>query len=122
MSKPTINVFDTGAGAYVVCTSFLQIKWHEQIRPTHNMSLKSVSNNPMNIIGKVILLVQLADVHVHVHLSVVAPLAVSLLIGTSFIVWFIKRMFHMKRRVFQLLPGPVAIASEYTPRQTRGLG
>lgn len=79
------------------------------------MSFKSESNNPVDVIGNIMLFVQLGDLHVRVHIGVVDKLAFPLLVGTSFIDRFVQGIFPMERRVVPVRSGPLAIISEYTP-------
>lgn len=50
---PTLSVSDIATGQNLVHTSFIPIKWSDCVLPAHKMSLKSTSNNPINVIGKV---------------------------------------------------------------------
>lgn len=58
--------FDTATGPNLALATFLSVKFHDCIRPIHSMSLMSASN-PVNVIGKVMLFVQMGDFHLHVY-------------------------------------------------------
>lgn len=47
ISRRACSVFDTGPETNQVHTSFLPLKWCDCIRPIHNMSFKTASNNPV---------------------------------------------------------------------------
>lgn len=85
------------------------------------MSLHSASDTPVQVIGKVILFDQLADLHIHVHFGVVNSLAVPLLFGASFIDRFVKRIFSMERFIVPIWSPLVAIIPEYSLRRIRWL-
>lgn len=48
-SRPTVNVFDTGAGLNIVRTSFLPVKWQDLIGSIHNMFFKSALNSSVRV-------------------------------------------------------------------------
>lgn len=90
MSRPMASVYDSGAGPNVFCKSFLPVEWCDCICPINKMSLKPASNSPVNVKGKTMLYVQLGDIHIGVHFSIMENLAVPLLIGTWIIKKFVK--------------------------------
>lgn len=98
MSRPTIRVLDSGVRSNLVRTPFLPVKWRDGIRPIYNMSLKSSWNNPVNVIVKIMLFVQLGDLNVRVDCGVVDNLAVPL-IETSFMERFVKAIFPIERHI-----------------------
>lgn len=97
MSRPTVCVFDAGAGSNLVCTSYLPVNRFKRICPIQNMSLRPASNNPRRHHRKIILSIQPGDIHVFVDIGAVDNLAVPLLIGTSFIDRFVKEIYPMER-------------------------
>lgn len=95
--------------------SFLPVKWHDRTHPIRNMSLKSVSNSPVNVIRKGLLFVEQGDLHVHVHFAVVENLAVPLLTRTVFINRFAKGILPMERQIVPITSCQVGIISGFTP-------
>lgn len=59
------------------------------------MTIKSASNNLVNVISKVRLSVQLSDLHVCVYSGVVEEFVAPLLIVTLFIDRYVKGIFAM---------------------------
>lgn len=57
--RPSVHVLDTGVRLHHFRTSFIAIKWRGYICPIHNMSFRSASNRPVQVVGKITLLVQL---------------------------------------------------------------
>lgn len=62
----------------------------------HKMSLRSASDSPAQVMGKVMLLVQLGDLHVRVPFNMVDSLAVPLFVVTQFIGRLVNRIFSME--------------------------
>lgn len=71
MSKAMVSPFNAGNGLALIRISSLLFKYCDCIRAAHNNSLKSSFKNPSNFIGKVMISVQLIDLHVRVYLGVV---------------------------------------------------
>lgn len=59
--EPTVSVFNTDAKPNLIPTSFIPLAWFDFIRPIHNMFLQSTSESPFQVIGEIILFVQLGD-------------------------------------------------------------
>lgn len=95
-----VSVFDINVGPNLGCTSFLQQKLHFFIRPIQNMSLMSASDSIVQAIGKVLLFVQLVDLHVGVHFGVVDRLPVSLLVHTLCFSRAFNEMLQIKAELF----------------------
>lgn len=64
-----------------------------------NMSLKSSSNNNVNVIGKIIPFCKLGDLRVGVHFGVMDEFEEPLLVGKLFLERFIKAIFTIKRPI-----------------------
>lgn len=78
------------------------------------MSIKSAANTPVNVIGKIMLFLQLGDLHLRVNFSVADNLAVPLRITMSFIDRFVKGIFLMERRIIPIQSRLVAIISGHS--------
>lgn len=113
MSRSTVSVFATGTGPNLFHTYFLPVKLHHLICPIHDMSLKSASNNPVNIIGKIMLLVWMGNLHIRVQFNVGENIAVPQKFGASLIDRSVKGILPMERRVFFIRSRPVPIISQY---------
>lgn len=74
--RAALSVFYTGAGSNLVRSSFLLSDWRDRTRPMQNMPLKSASDNLLEVIGKIMLFVQLDDLHMSVHFGVLDKLPV----------------------------------------------
>lgn len=79
------------------------------------MSLRSTLDSLVQIIGKIILFIQLGQLYVGVQFGVVDYLAGMLLGGMSFIDKFGKQNFSTERGIVPIQYRSVAIISEYTP-------
>lgn len=79
------------------------------------MSLISACGSPIQVIGKIMLFVQLGTLHVCVQFGVLNNLAVPLLRGTSIIGIFVERDFPMERSIVAIQSRPIATISGYTP-------
>lgn len=113
-SRSTVSVIDTGSGLILVRTSLLPVKRHDQIRPVLNMSHESTSNHLVNVIGKIMDFVQLGDLHVRVHFSVVENLAVPLLMAASCIERFVSGMLPTERCIVPIRFRPVVAIPDQT--------
>lgn len=78
-------VIDTGEGPNLVDKSALPSEWIKRIQPLTNIRLKSAFRQAMNSIGVIPLFVQFGDLKVRVWFGVIEGLAVSPILGTSFI-------------------------------------
>lgn len=96
--RPTVSVFDSGAGPNLLRRCFLVVKWPNCIRPTHNISFKSPSKSPVNVIAKVRVSVELSDLHVCYHFGV-DNLVLQVILKTSIIIRFVKGTFLMEQRI-----------------------
>lgn len=113
--QPSYSVFDAGAEPNLACTLFIQLKWRDCIPPIHNVFLRTVSDSPAQVIGKILLFVQLGNLHVRVHFDLLDNLALPLIFGTPFIDKFALGISLMERYIFPLQSRAVVIISEYTP-------
>lgn len=68
--QPAVSVFNTSPGPNLICR-FFPPQMGGLHPPLHNMILLSASNSPVHVMSRVILLVQLGDLHVHVFFSAV---------------------------------------------------
>lgn len=75
----------------------------------HNMQLKSAPNNPVNAIGKTILLDYLDSLRISVHFVVVEDIAFLQLIGTSSIDRFVEGIFLMERSIVSIWSCKIAM-------------
>lgn len=112
--RPTVSVFNTVTGPNFFHKYFRSVIWREDIRLIDNMSLKSASSSPVNIIGKCIFSLQRGKLHVCVRFGVVNIFAVQPVVRNSLIDQFFKRMFANKWCIFLIRPRPVSIISEWT--------
>lgn len=81
ISRPLVSGFDTGPVPSLVRTSFIPLKRCHCIRSIHKTSLRSGFESPVQIIGKMMLFIQLGDLHVRAHIDVMDNVAVPLVIG-----------------------------------------
>lgn len=112
--RPLVIVFHTGAGPNKIRTSFIGLNWCNCILPIHNMSLQIAFGIPVQIICKIMMFIQLGDLHGRLHLGVVDNLAVPLLVVASFIDRSVKVIFHIGHHMVFICSRPVANISEYT--------
>lgn len=49
---PTVSIFDPGTGPNMFGMSFLPVNWQKCICPVNNISSKSASGSPVNVVGK----------------------------------------------------------------------
>lgn len=115
MLRTTTSVFDTGDATNLVPIPFFPAKCPDCISPIHNMSLRSASNNYVNVIRKIMLLVQLGHLQVRVHFGVKHNLPIPHLIVTLFIDRKVEAIFLMGPHIVTIRFHPVAIISKYTP-------
>lgn len=118
VSIPTVSVFKPGTGLSLVCTSFLPVECHDHLHSIHNMSLNSVQNNPVNLISKIMLFIQLADLHTCAHFGLVHNLVVPLLIGISFIDRYVKGVFPFERCIVPIQSRQAHFFQNIRRRQT----
>lgn len=90
MLRQTASIFDTAAKPNLVCMSFVPAKLRDYIYVIHNTFLKFASKSPVNVLGKVMVFVQLGNLKVYIHIEAVYSLAVLLLIGTLLMDNFVK--------------------------------
>lgn len=98
--RPTVRVFDMGAGPNPVGTSFLLLNWHDYIRPIYGVSLKLASDSPVSA-RKVMLFVQLNNLQLCDFFEVVEEFAERVLFGTSFVKTLSKTCFQWNAKLFQ---------------------
>lgn len=109
-----VNVVGAGAGSSPVRTSFLPGKWLDSIRPIQKMSLTYASICLVNAKDSGMLFVQLRDLHVPVHFSVLASLTALLQFEPSIVNRFVKGLFCTKWWIVTIWSRPGAIISDYT--------
>lgn len=92
--QPPVSVLDARDGPYLACTSFISLKERDCIRPIQNVSLRSASDSPLQVIANIMLFSQRGDLEAWVHFGVVDNLFMALLFGTWFIDKSIRGIFR----------------------------
>lgn len=109
MLRPSVSVLHTGAGPNLVQSSCFPVRWSERLCSNQKLSLKSAANIHVNVMGKVMLIFQLQDLHLRGQFCVVKNFTLPLPITTSFLDRFAKGIFVRKRHPIHIQLRPVAI-------------
>lgn len=64
ISPRSVSVFDIGT---IICTSSIPLKRYFRIHPIHIISLRSAFGRPVQVMGEIIMFIQLGDLHVFVY-------------------------------------------------------
>lgn len=111
---PLTVVLDTGAGPNLVDKRWLPSSWHDRIQPSPVANLSAAANQPIPVIGVILLHVRLGDLCTKVWFGVVERLVTPCLLGTSFSDRFIKAIFCMDRKVVPIHSRVVPILASGT--------
>lgn len=114
---PTIAIIDTRAGINPVSSNLLSPKWSSRIKPMADSGLSAATKQSVNVEAVILLHVQLGDLPARVWLGVVTGLAVSVLLGKSFIVGFVTGIFPPERKVVPKQSKPVEIIEQAPPKR-----
>lgn len=106
---PTVGILDTGAGPNLVDSQLLPLSWSSKVKPVADPGLTAAGKQTITVEGVILLHVQLGDLRVRVWFGVVKNLAVSVLLGTSFIDRFVTGIFPPERKVVPQNSEPVDI-------------
>lgn len=75
----------------------------------------SVSDDRITVSGTNFLFVDLRDWRICIRFGIVDKLAALILIGTSYMDWFMKSILPLERMTFLVHSGPVAVSWAYAP-------
>lgn len=97
--RPIKCVFYTGAGPSLVREDLVQPDWLPSIRLSDNPRLRSATNENVDVVGTVILHVQIGDIRVRVIFGIVRSFAAPALLRTSLMHKCIKGIFPTNRKI-----------------------
>ena len=82
---PTSSVLDTGAGPNLIHAKVLPANWKHYLKPLSGPPLIAANRHRLNAIGEIPLYLRLGEFRAKVHFAVVTNMAVTCILGTSFI-------------------------------------
>lgn len=88
--KSVAAVLDTGAGQTLIDSRFIPSDWSNRIKMVRDPKLTGATSEKRNLTGFILLHIRLGDLRVRAWFGVVENFAVKVLLGTSFIDWFLK--------------------------------
>lgn len=106
--RPVSCVFDTGSAPSLLRDDMVEPNSMSSISVSKKPLLRSVTNQKVEFVGKIILQVRMGETSLHVMFGIVKNLEVQVLLRASFIVNFVKVIFLEKREIVsfnsQLVP------------------
>lgn len=113
---PVTRFLDTGAGPNLMGSWFIPPSWRIRIKHVAELRLSAATSQPLNVTGVILLNLHMGGIRVRTLFGVLRKVAVPVLLDTSFIEWFVKRIFPPERKAFPFHSKTIAIIKffEYT--------